>query len=51
MRTYALEDYRHRLIVWAITAPYLSGADRRPPSPPNILRDPRERSDGSHDDA
>jgi hypothetical protein len=38
MRQYALEDYRHRLIVWAITAPYVKGADRRAPALPAILR-------------
>ncbi len=38
MRRYALEDYRHRLLVWAVTAPYLKG-DRRLPALPPILRD------------
>ena len=38
MRLHALEDYRHRLIVWAITAPHLKGGDRRPPALPPILR-------------
>ena len=42
MRRYALEDFRHRLIVWAITAPYLKGGDRRAPSPPKILREPND---------
>lgn len=39
MRRYALEDYRHRLIVWAITAPYLKGGDRHAPGIPAILRE------------
>lgn len=39
MRHHALEDYRHRLIIWAITAPYLKGGDRRAPAVPPILRD------------
>jgi hypothetical protein len=38
MRHYALEDHRHRLIVWAITAPYVKGGDRRAPALPPILR-------------
>ncbi len=38
MRKSALEDYRHRLIVWAITAPYLKSGDRRAPALPPILR-------------
>jgi hypothetical protein len=38
MRRYTLDDYRLRLLVWAITAPYLKG-DRRPPALPTILRD------------
>jgi hypothetical protein len=39
MRRHALEDYRLRLIVWAITAPYSKGGDRRPPALPPILRE------------
>lgn len=39
MRRYALEDYRHRLIVWAVTAPYLKGGDRHAPGIPAILRE------------
>jgi hypothetical protein len=39
MRDCALEDYRHRLIVWAITAPYTKGHDRSAPGIPKILRD------------
>lgn len=39
MRHYALEDFRHRVIIWAITAPYLKGGDRRPPGIPAILRE------------
>ena len=42
MRLHALEDYRHRLTVWAITAPYLKGGDRRAPSPPKILQEPND---------
>lgn len=38
MRDHALEDYRHRLIVWAITAPYVKGGDRGAPALPKILR-------------
>ncbi len=39
MRRYALDDYRFRLIVWAITAPYLKEGNRRPPGVPAILRE------------
>ena len=39
MREQALEDYRHRLILWAIREPNLKESDRRPPSIPPILRD------------
>lgn len=39
MRRHALADYRFRLIVWAITAPYVKGGDRRPPGVPAILRE------------
>jgi hypothetical protein len=39
MRQHALDDYRHSLILWAITAPYVKGGGRRPPSPPPILRE------------
>ena len=39
MREHALADYRHRVTVWAITAPYIKSADRRPPALPRILRD------------
>lgn len=39
MRRYALDDYRLRLIVWAITAPYLKRGTGRPPVVPAILRE------------
>jgi hypothetical protein len=38
MRDCALEDYRHRLMMWAITAPYVKGGDRGAPALPKILR-------------
>lgn len=42
MRRYALEDYRLRLIIWAIKLPYMKGKDRHPPSVPAILREVRD---------
>jgi hypothetical protein len=38
MREYALEDYRHSLILWAIREPNLKESDRRSPPLPNILK-------------
>lgn len=42
MRRHALDDYRFRLIVWAITAPYLKGGSRGAPAVPAILREARD---------
>ena len=39
MRRHALDDYRLRLILWAVLAPHQKDGGRRPPVIPEILRD------------